>query len=277
MKILKRGSVLFALLLLWGLYVIFYPAHAANALARFTKPLADVPPASMLSLQVTPRQAVTVIKGEDLAVSLQIASKDQQPIPSPVIAWQDGSSYLEPSQRSGKNAEMKPLPDSKDKFNFNFTKINRPFAFRVFAGGTYSRSIKVDVEYLPRLKKSIFRVIPPAYTEQEIRIRPGPPAPLSYLPGTKLQVALNLDHQVHSLIWRNRDKNTPFIKRKNQIWSIPDLTPLAGEYAVVTFQASKHRNIVLARGKLNQLADQVPDIDFISETRNRDHQRRLWD
>ena len=124
---------------------------------------------------------------------------------------------------------MQAMGSKKGVFNYTFSAVERPFAFRVFAADTYSSSIKVMVNTVPRVKESQFHVSPPAYTGLEQVSSIGPPETLSGLVDSQVVVDVKLDKQAEGLWWKTPDKTIEF-KNVDGIWRAETQLKRAGSY-----------------------------------------------
>jgi len=118
----------------------------------------------------------------------------------------DGVDSISSEKDKGKSATMQAEGSKKGVFNYTFSAVDRPFAFRVFAADTYSSSIKVMVDTVPRIKESQFHVSPPAYTGLRQVSSIGPPETLSGLVDSQVIVDVKLDKQAKDCGGRHRIK-----------------------------------------------------------------------
>ncbi|MCX6903732.1 MAG: hypothetical protein NTW03_09700, partial [Verrucomicrobia bacterium] len=157
---------------------------------------------------------------------------------------------------------------SGNKFSYLLSDVRHPFAFRVFADDGYTRSVLVQVRTLPRIKGSVFRVTPPAYTGLGANTNPGPPSAVSGLPGSKMDVGLAFDPPVETAFWKESGRSVE-LKRNDRRWECPAAITNVGEYeSEITDQAFK-KKVTVARGAVRLEADNPPEIDFVTDDRNR--------
>ena len=276
------GSSAAAVLLLWLAFIALFPRQFGASTERYLLPLSDVPPPGALSLKLTPARDVVLAEGENLEVQLEVAApKGRMPAKPPLIVWQEKTDFIQPLRAGGENAPMEPESSPQDpgalegaagagprRFGHTFANVQAPFAFRVFAGDSYTRSVLVDVRPAPRLKDAIFRITPPAYTGQKPQTVPGPPAPLAALPNSLVEVAFTPEPAIRAADWQSAGEPVPF-KGRDGRWSAQLALTNAGAYEVRTTYAPGGKASTLARGEVQLLTDNPPEVDFIADDRNR--------
>ena len=255
----------------WLAYIALFPSFARNAGLRFVQPLSDRPPASAVELRLEPAADVTIGEGENLAVDLTAEFNGTPRLPAntrPQIVWQDNLDSIPPSRAGSEAAPMNLIPKKPWMYTYTFNDVRRPFAFRVFGFGTYSRSVHVTVRPLPRLTAAGFRLTPPAYTGQKPVVLAGPPAPVTALPGSQLDVTLAIQPLVREAMWVESVSTTAFQAAASQ-WSVRTIIRAAGPYEVLAAEAPGRRRVTLARGAIRLETDNAPDVDFVTADRNR--------
>jgi hypothetical protein len=281
-KLRVWGGAATAVLLFWTVFMLFFPRQFSAAATRYALPLGDVPPPGNLVLKVAPAGDVTVAEGESLDVSLAVDAPGHQPLSRPpVIVWKERDDFVQPIQSAGENAVMTPAVEvnqnpepgaeatqANAKFLHTFANIQTPFAFRVFAGDSYTRSIQVKVRPTPRLKDAFFRVTPPAYTGQKPQDLPGPPAPIAALPGSTVEISFKVEPAIESADWTENSNRIEF-KYSGGRWETTATIAKAGAYEIPVRFASDDKPMTLARGEIQLLTDNPPDVDFVTEDRNR--------
>ena len=278
----RWGSWAATVLLLWIAFIALFPRQFSASTERYLLPLSDVPPAGTLSLKLIPTKDVVIGEGESLEVQLEIeAPKGRMPGKPPLIVWQEKSDFVQPVHAGGENVLMDPEPspqhpDTVDgtiegapkRFGHTFGNVQASLAFRVFAGDSYTRSVRVEVRPMPRLKDAVFRITPPAYTGQKQQTIPGPPAPLVALPSSLVSVAFTPEPAIRAADWNSGSQSVPF-QSGGGCWSTEITLTNAGTYEIQTAYASGGKAITLARGEIQLLNDNPPEVDFITEDRNR--------
>ncbi|MBN1846147.1 MAG: hypothetical protein JW810_10725 [Sedimentisphaerales bacterium] len=254
---------LLLVLALWSFYIMLRGPLAANALARYLHPLADIPPAGSVRLEIHPDRDISLAQGNDLAVSVRLIcpAGDSAIRPAVRIVWQDRADYIEPQPDRYDSAPMQADPGAKQTYLHTFSPVRHSFAFRIFAADTYSRCIRVRVRRLPRIEQSLFHVLPPAYTGQPRRTTPGPPEPLTGLPDAQVIVQLKLDQPVEQVVWHAGQETLPFT-RNQDTWQLATRIPGETIYAVDARPTSYSRPVRLAEGPISLREDLPGRIEF---------------
>jgi hypothetical protein len=285
-RLRRWGGAALIVLLLWLLFLVLSPRHFAATTARFLLPLGDVPPPGTLTLKLSPAHDVVLAEGENLDVQLEVEVPPGRSLSKPpVIVWQERSDFIQLVPSGGENAVMQDAsgatgappasagPEAQTtpsgaRFGHTFANLQAPFAFRVFAGDSCTRSVRVEVRPIPRLKDTVFRVTPPAYTGQKTQTCPGPPGPLAALPESTVEIAFKVEPEVEKVEWSAGGKVVPF-KRRNGVWSAETSVTLPGAYTIQTPGAEAGKPVTLARGDIQLLPDNPPEVDFVTDDRNR--------
>lgn len=274
-RILKWITGVLAILILWLLYIALFPNYATNALNRFVLPMRDIPPASSVILTILPKDDIKIFEGDDLKINCNFDSINSKISPAkqaadlnPTLVWKTGKNYIPAVQTEGQRVNMKPIPKSTASFEHHFSNVKRNFAFRVFGGGTYSHSIKVSVIPRPKITKSQFKIIPPAYTGGTLQTTPGPNSLLSCLPDSDVTIDIELDNPVDSMTWKVGKSRAQF-KGKDRNWSLEGLVSVAGQYQVEILERGSGKHVPLADGSISIIKDNSPEVEFLTEDRNR--------
>ena len=262
------GTAAAVLVVVWGGYIALYPHHVWNAGARFVIPLADRPPVASITLHVKPGADVAVVEGDNVEVTLEVTGGKVKDMP--VLVWKEGAESVQPmkTKSSGEHLPMAAAQGAENKFTYLFSDVRHPFAFRVFADDTYSRSVAVGVKSLPRIKESVFRVTPPSYTGLGMNTNPGPPSSVSGLPGSKMEMALIFEPAVEKAFWKEAGK-TVELQRNGKRWECVTAITNPGEYEIEVTDAAFKKNVTVARGAVRLDSDNPPEIDFVTDDRNR--------
>ncbi len=260
------GGAAATVLLLWIGFIAFFPRQFEASLGRYALPLGDTPPPGNCALKLTPAGDVVVPEGGSLDVALEVESPGNQPlVKTPVLVWQERVEFVQPRQGAGENI---PLTPREKKFLHTFANIQTPFAFRVFAGDSYTRSIAVKVQPLPHLKDALFRVTPPSYTGRMAQTIPGPPAPVSALPGSALEISFRVQPAIDVATWNQSGKSIEF-KNSGDTWRATTTVTNAGAYEISAHTGGGANAVTLARGDVQLLPDNPPEVDFVTTDRNR--------
>jgi len=281
MRRIKRWLVaVVVVMLFWGIYGISQSRYAVNALVRFIKPLADVPPASSVVLKVTPGSDVTIAEGDDLRVLVEVKGKggDRVLRSYPGIVWLEGANYIDPERDKNISKTLRAVERKQGVFSYTFTAVERSFAFRVFAADTYSPSIKVNVNTVPRIKESQFHISPPAYTGVGRLSTLGPPEAVSGLADSKIVVDVKLDKQAEGLWWKALGETIEFVpagrsvadgENVDRLWRAETLLQRAGSYEIEVKGPGSDRRITIASGSILLQQDSVPEIEFVKTEHSR--------
>jgi hypothetical protein len=249
----------------WVTYVALFPALALNAGRRFVRPLGDVPPASAAQLQVTPEEDLTVVEGADVEVRLAVTFNDEPRVSAknlPVIYWRENDTDVPATKTGNDFAVFNAVAKQPWTYQYTFADVRRSFAFRVFGFDTYTRSLRVHVQPLPRRKGAECRLTPPSYTGLKPAPIAGPPATIAGLPGSQLEMRFDVQPAVAGVTWADAGQTTA-LAVVNGMWTGQAPLELAGPYAVAAGP------VVLARGTIRLESDNAPEVDFVTEDRNR--------
>jgi hypothetical protein len=189
---------------------------------------------------------------------------------TPFIVWQDKSDYVQPTPAAGQRVNMTRSTDERHPWSwqYSFATVPDSFALRVFYEDAFSRSIRVKVQPLPRLKESLFRLTPPAYTGQRAQTAPGPPAPVIALPGSTLVSEVVPDQQAQSLCWIEPGRTNAF-RKAGARWEVTTQISAAGPYQLKLVGHNYLAPVSIAQGEIRLLSDNPPEVEFLTEDRNR--------
>ncbi|MHC4472092.1 MAG: hypothetical protein ACYS99_14140 [Planctomycetota bacterium] len=127
-----------AALLLVLAYAAILPRHFQNALERYARPSAFVPPVSSTTISVKPGDAA-VLRGEPLAISA--VTSGSYPSTARILV-ESGGEEFEPSEM---------LFDGQG-FSFRFDAVDRPFRYRVEAGDASTTIFMVTIAECPAVE-----------------------------------------------------------------------------------------------------------------------------
>jgi len=259
---LARWAIpIIVILLLWSIYAVAFGRQAANALARYLLPLSDTPPAGSVTLEMTPDQDVMLSEGEDLNVVVKVGGRADALRSYPQIFWRDDGTQIDPEQPTGEKATMRAAGGESHEFNHIFAKVNRSFAFRVFAGDTYSSNIQVTVNRIPRIAESHFRITAPAYTGLDPVDSLGPPEPLAGLPDSAAVVTVRLDKKAERLRWKTAEGTIEFEQADGQ-WQAKTRLRKPGTYEIEVGVSEASKDVTIASGAILLRQDGVPQVEF---------------
>jgi hypothetical protein len=267
---LKKWALGWVLLLAaWVLLALVFPRYMVNGIERIFLPLADIPPLGNWTIEVQPGHRVTLVEGDKLDISVRLKSVTGYNAlpPTPVLVWQEGTGTPDSSANSGERALMLPT-DHPGEFVFSFSAIRQPFTFRVWADESRSSSVQVDVSPLPQMKGSTFAVKPPAYTGLKPYTQPGPPTTLEVPQGSTIQATLQLSPDSPQVTWR-QEKETTALTQASAGWQITRQINESGAYELLVALPGLGEPRVLAQGQLTAVPDHPPEVDFVTQDRNR--------
>ncbi len=260
------GGAAAVVLGLWFAFIVVFPRQFGASVQRYALPLGDTPPPGRAVLKLTPDADVTVPEGGNLDVAIEVSVSGNPPLAKPpVIVWQERANFIQPVPSAGENIAMTP---GENKFVHTFANLQTPFAFRVFAGDSFTRSVQVKVLPLPQLKDGQFRVTPPAYTGLKPQMVSGPPAPVSALPGSGLELSFKAEPAIESATW-NVAGQIIALNQSGGIWQAAATVTNGGAYEILAHCRASAEPVTLARGDLRLLPDNPPEVDFVTDDRNR--------
>jgi hypothetical protein len=260
---------LLLLLAAWVLLVIVFPRYVTTGMERIFMPLADIPPVGNWTIEVSPSSHISLVEGDRLDISVKLHSDAAfgTRAPTPILVWQQGTGAGETSLTAGEHASM--LPGTKpNEFVFSFSAVSQPFSFRVWADDSRSAAVQVDVSPLPQIKGSTYQVTPPAYTGLKPYEQPGPPAPLEVPVGSTIDARLELSSDAPQVLWHS-GKETTDLALTDGKWQITRLIIDSGSYELLAKLPGLTEPRVLGQGQITALPDHPPDVDFVTQDRNR--------
>jgi hypothetical protein len=271
---LKRwlgGLVL--LLVVWTALVAVFPRYVFNGIERIFLPLADIPPVGSWSIEMKPSSRVTLIEGDKLDITVrvepQIALKSHPPVPE--LVWIDAAEFGAQALSVAQHAAMLPGQDPHE-FTFSFSAVHQPFTFYVQEDDSRSVAVPVEVLPLPQIKSSVFHITPPAYTGVKPFDQPGPPASVEVPEGSMVTASLQLSANSPGVLWRAGTTETDKTEEMNasaEGWQIDHLVNESGAYQVLAVPPTGGDPRVLGQGEITATPDHPPEVDFVTEDRNR--------
>ncbi|MEI9998997.1 MAG: hypothetical protein WDO13_07410 [Verrucomicrobiota bacterium] len=256
----------------WVVMAWVFPRYLVTGMERLFLPLADVPPVGSWTLEVAPAADVTLVEGDKLDISVRVKSAlgfAARP-PVPELVWQDGADAGEGTSRS-ERAAMLPTAQP-DAFAFSFSAVHQPFTFHVVADDSRSASVSVSVLPLPQVKGSTFHVTPPAYTGLKAYDQPGPPASLEVPAGSMVRATVELSAGASQVLWRAgtaAKDPTGAMTAAGAGWQMDRLVNESGAYQVLAALPAGGDPRVLAQGDISATPDHPPEVDFVTQDRNR--------
>ena len=269
---LKKWALGFIVLAaVWALLVVEFPRYLATGMERIFLPLADIPPVGSWTIEISPAKRVSLVEGDKLDITVRLTSAlglNGKP-PVPQLVWQEGANALESSLQSSEHAAM--LATGKpDEFAFSFSAVSQPFNFAVVADDSRSASVQVDVLPLPQMKGTSFAITPPAYTGLKAYEQPGPPEALEVPAGSTVKALIQLSPDSPKVIWADGSgANGVDMTKGDNGWGISRLVNESAAYELLVAMPGLDQPRVLAAGQITALPDHPPEVDFVTEDRNR--------
>lgn len=168
----RLAGVAAALLLAVAAYAALLPARFQNALERYARPFADVPPLAKTRLLVTPGD-VEVPFGGSLAI--RVETEGQLPESATLHTSSGAATRLAFDGRA---------------FEIRLAGIEASFSYHVRAGDARSREFRVTVVRPPEVKNLDVTIEPPAYAELPARVERGSTGNVEALRGSLVRLDL---------------------------------------------------------------------------------------
>ncbi|UCC99160.1 MAG: hypothetical protein JSW66_04595 [Phycisphaerales bacterium] len=270
-KRMKRWLIaLVIILLLWILYGVGQGRGAVNALLRYASPLGDVPPAGSVVLEVTPADDVVLAEGDDLKVRVRVRGlgPSELLLQYPEIVFKPSADFVSSEKGNNKSAPMQLSNEGDHTYSYTFESIPESFAFRVFAANTYSRSIKVTVNRVPRIEESQFHILAPSYTASPRISTPGPPEALAGPADSEVVVDVKLDKSADELWYKAAGDWMPF-ENKDSVWTLKTRLEPAESYRIEVKARGFDQRIKIAEGPVLAQQDAAPEVEFATSELNR--------
>ena len=257
----------FALLMMtWVAYSIIAPEYLRSAFSRYAFSFEDSPPAAAASLIMSPAEDVTIAEFDDLNISLDVTkfAADKQLTIYPAIVYREGQGSVANDGTVGAEVKMRPVVGNPMLYQYTFETVRRSFSFRIFVGGTYTRSVQVTVDAATKIVESSFTITPPAYVAQPPREQSGPPYPVKCLPASGLDLLVKLDKPVESLVWQWPAGSVPLQDTGNQVWKgTIEVGDTGGNYDLVAVVKNLPKPITLSSGSVQLKTDRKPEVNYL--------------
>jgi hypothetical protein len=273
-RLKKWASGLVAVAAVWALLMVEFPRYVATGIERILLPLADVPAVGSWNIEVKPGKTVTLVEGDKLDITVRVTSAlglHRQP-PVPELVWQDanGADAAQSAEHAAMLATGKP-----DEFAFSFSAVSQPFTFSVVADDSRTASVQVEVLPLPQMKGSSFSITPPAYMGLKPYEQPGPPQTLEVPAGSTVKTLVQLAPDSPKVTWADGSgANGADMTKNDSGWKHTLLVNDSSSYQVLvqlagSAPAGSAAMRVLASGQITAVPDRPPEVDFVTEDRNR--------
>lgn len=265
-RMAKWWTAFAVLMAVWITYSVLAPGYLKNAFSRYAFSFSDAPPAAAASLIITPAEDLTIAEYEDLEVSLDVSkfSGGERLMVYPAIAYRDGEGKVATDGTDGAEVKMRPVVGSPTLYRYTFETVRRSFSFRIFVGGTYTRSVQVTVNPATKIVESTVSITPPAYVALPPRQQSGPPYPVKCLPASRLEVLVKLDQPVESLSWQWPTGTIQFQDDGNEVWKATvEVGDTGGNYDLIAVVKNLPKPIVLSSGSVQLKTDRKPEINYV--------------
>jgi len=262
--LLKWLGFVLVLMAVWGAYSVVQGRYMVNALQRFALPLADVPPAGSFDLDIEPRGAIVISEYDDLRIRVTLkAKRGSDPTELPKIVWKENAQVIAPHRQHPDAATLQQVQGRDHQYEYRFTQVRRPFAFRIFVGNTYSASQAVTVRAVPALRGAVYHITAPAYTAGPPSTRPGPPEPVTVLAGSalRLETALSVAHG--SLSWQEAQGHIDF-SMEDGLYGASLQIEQARRFTLVYEGPGHTKSVPVAEGVISLRTDDPPRIEIQS-------------
>jgi len=253
----------------WTLLAVEFPRYIKIGIERIFLPLADIPSVGSWNIEVTPGSQVTLVEGDKLDITVRLSSALGLPgkTPTPDLVWQDGSNAIESSVQAAEHAAMQAT-GKPDEFAFSFSAVSQPFSFSVVADDSRSSTVRVDVVPLPQMKGSSFQITPPEYTGLKPYEQPGPPETLEVPAGSTVKAMVQLSPDSPKVVWQDGTNGTDMTEESGE-WGITRRVNDSSSYEVLVAMQGLPGPRVLAQGQITAVPDHPPEVDFVTDDRNR--------
>ena len=252
----------------WLAYGIVNTRLAANAMSRFIKPLADIPPAGMVDVKIEPFGDIVVAEGDDLEVMISLVSHhdDYQLKKYPEIVWSRDVSYIDitPPGIKSSDANVRPvnaIDGEPWKYKYVFKNIRHNMAFRVFAADTYSSSVRILVNKVPRVSSSEFFITPPDYTGISMAKLDVVNNELAVLPDTKVTMHISLDKPVENMQFEYQGKTVLF-EGKEKDFTLDFVAAEMDSYTIKADYRTVGKIVDILSGSIVPALDSPPYVEF---------------
>lgn len=256
------GLCLVAVLAVVAIVSAISPSLADAQWRRFARPYSDTPPFSTYTIDVQPGDT-SVVYRESLDI---IAVIDGGPV-------EHADLILE---REGKPPEVIPMFQQADKaWRTSLVQFTEPANYFVRAVDTRSEKFAIDVITVPEIADVRVRISPPAYTNRTIFEGEFPPAGVSGLAGTRVQVRASSNRPLSSgqVTLRNGSGD----EREIELVPQPEQpNEVVGEFEIEATESLELRLVDTAgedsvdvfKGNIQLIDDRDPYVRLVSPRRN---------
>ncbi|MGD0094667.1 MAG: hypothetical protein ABSE73_32555, partial [Planctomycetota bacterium] len=258
-------------------YAFLMRGYALNALARYTKPLAGLPPLSKTHVLLRPAGDIEVLSGDCLAVyGLAVVDKGNLPAEASLVTELDGAvrripmspapspdvellKQLEPAKRDAPNAP----------FIYECPNITKPFTFCLAAGDGRSMTCRVTVKEKPGVEEVFLLLEPPAYTGLGSSRQPAPSGLVHALAGTKATLVFKATRELKSGGITLPDGSAPLKSgAAKNTWEASFNVLKEGPYVISLRSKEGVENKTAFEGRILPQTDALPAVAFEMQTLN---------
>jgi hypothetical protein len=186
----------------------------------------------------------------------------------PDIVWRQGVESVSNEKGENKVTPTQLSNEGEHRYEHMFQSVSESFAFRVFAADTYTESIKVTVNRVPRIKESQFHILAPSYTGVKRISTLGPPEALSGPAGSDVVVDVKLDKSAEELWYKDSSDWIPF-QKNGDLWTAKTKLQQAESYQIEVKAKGFERRIKIAEGPILAQQDRPPEVEFVTPDLNR--------
>ena len=259
---------------LWMVSFYMAPAITKNSLTRMLMPQADIPLAGNVAIAVEPSDEISVLEGDPLTISVNITPLTNSVTlrQAPKICIQNNADFIDADMirvENNSSVSISSLSTSAEE-NIYYYKIDRvmnSFAFRIYAGNTYSVSIPVKVKNIPQIETISADITAPEYTGREKREFAINKSTFSALPGSTIAVTIKLSEPVANLKAKLADTELE-CSGKDGNWQCSLAFSQNSDLQISADLAGTDKTVSIARYTITAEADNNPSVSFITDSRN---------
>lgn len=244
---------LFAVVLVTA-YGVLLPRHFANAVTRYVRPTAFVPPVSSTIILVEPGDTV-VLRGR----SLLISAIAEGTLPS-------SARILIETEKETKTSAM---PFDGQAFSFTFAAVDRPFTYRVEAADASSPEYRVEVGDLPGVTNLTLTYRYPEYLRRAEKVEQNALGEIRAPVGTQVTVLAELNQEV-------RDAALDFTHAPRRTMSGAGKRSVRGEikverddtFAVILRNLDGMGSESPVRHRITAIPDEPPEVEITAPAKD---------
>ncbi|MBE7463050.1 MAG: hypothetical protein HS116_06080 [Planctomycetes bacterium] len=255
-----------------ALYASVWPDYAANALWRYTQPLAGIPRISRTRVLARPAERVEVLAGERLTVHGLAAMREGEAPREMALCVElpEGPRRIPMSPAPQPNAELIAAagsPAHAAGFVYDFPNVNESFRFTLESGDGVSLPCEVQVRAKPRPTEPELELAPPAYTGLEAQTEPAPAGLVHALPGTRATLRFGASIPLKEGEWAGPGGRAP-LQAAGARWSVAWNVEQEGAYALTLVSKDGARAERAFEGQILLRADARPAVYFENKSPN---------